>query len=129
MAKATGDLVATLPPDPVRESLKALQEEQKAVQARKRELAAKVKAAHRRQARLRKRARQLTDEDLVAVLMMRQKTTPGTGDADACSAAAGGGRPSDERSRDASPERTGTRPPSPADLPSGASEGDVRPRE
>lgn len=68
-------VVEALPADPVRESILKLRAEQAKVKAQKKALALQVRNEQRKQKRLRKRARQMTDEDLVAVLMMRKQST------------------------------------------------------
>lgn len=73
MTETKNAVVSALPADPVRASIEALKEEQAKLKAKKKELAAAMRSAQRKQARLRQRARQMTDEDLVAVLMMRKK--------------------------------------------------------
>jgi hypothetical protein len=71
-------ILRALPSDPVRGAIMKLREEQDAVRARKKELTRAMKNEKRKQTRLRKRARQMTDEDLVAALMMRKDAQAGS---------------------------------------------------
>lgn len=71
-------ILRALPSDPVRNAILKLREEQEAVRARKKELSRAMKNEKRKQTRLRKRARQMSDEDLVAVLMMRRDAQAGS---------------------------------------------------
>jgi len=73
VAVETGRVVAALPPDPLKADLKRLKEEQQNLRAARKKLSKEVKNAKRRTQRLKKRARTLTDDDLVAVLMMRKQ--------------------------------------------------------
>ena len=73
VAMETGRVVAALPPDPLKADLKRLKEEQQNLRAARKKLSKEVKNAKRRTQRLKKRARTLTDDDLVAVLMMRKQ--------------------------------------------------------
>jgi len=72
LAAAAGAVVSALPADPLVAKIAALKREQEEVKRRKLELRKQMKNATRSQARLRKRARLMTDEDLVAVLLMRK---------------------------------------------------------
>ena len=90
-------VVDALPADPVRVSIENLRVEQAKCKARKKEISKLMKNEKRKQARLRKRARQMTDEDLVSVLMMRKQralnkneadsSVPSSTSASSCSAA------------------------------------------
>ena len=57
------------------ESIKRLKEQQSAMKAAKKELQKELKNACKRKNRLKKRARQLTDMDLLEVLQMRKDGT------------------------------------------------------
>lgn len=65
-------VVETLPEDPMRESILELRRQQLRLRQEKMQLAKTIRNAKRRQQRLRGKAREMTDEDLVAVLMMRK---------------------------------------------------------
>lgn len=69
-AKQMSDL---LPEDPLAAHIGSLRDEQLALASKKRALAKELRNAQRKKARLRSRARQLTDSDLVAVMMMRKE--------------------------------------------------------
>ncbi len=71
-------ILRALPSDPVRDAIMKLRDEQEAVRTRKKELTRAVKNEKRKQTRLRKRVRQMSDEDLVAVLMMRRDAQAGS---------------------------------------------------
>ena len=73
---ATGTVTASLPADALSSSIQALKEQQMQLREEKQKLTKDLRNAERRKQRLRQRARQLTDEDLVQVLMFRksQKT-------------------------------------------------------
>ena len=58
------------------ESIKRLKDEQAAMKAAKAALQKELKNACKRKNRLKKRARQLTDLDLLEVLQMRKEVTP-----------------------------------------------------
>ena len=58
--------------DTLESRISDLRTEQQAMKARKKEIGKALKNFERRKTRLRQRARQLTDQDLVAVLMMRR---------------------------------------------------------
>ena len=75
-------VVDALPADPVRVSIENLRVEQAKCKARKKEISKLMKNEKRKQARLRKRARQMTDEDLVSVLMMRKQRALNKNEAD-----------------------------------------------
>lgn len=59
--------------DPLTKQILAMKEEQVRLKKEKQELKRKLKNAEGRRARLKKKARQLTDEDLVHVLMWRKE--------------------------------------------------------
>ena len=54
--------------------ISSLKEEQSALQKQRKDIAKNLRNAERRRARLKTKARQLTDSDLVQVLMMRRQT-------------------------------------------------------
>ena len=58
--------------DTLTEHLLRLKEEQQAAKEAKRKIAGEIRNAERRKSRLRKRAKLLTDEDLLQVLMLRK---------------------------------------------------------
>jgi len=62
-----------LPEDPLSAQINKLREEQQALANNKRLLAKELRNAQRKKQRVRSRARQLTDADLVAVMMMRKE--------------------------------------------------------
>ena len=66
MAKATG-------PSPLNKHIQQLKEQQAALKTQKKALQKNLRNAERKRRRLRERARQLTDDDLVSVLLMRQE--------------------------------------------------------
>ena len=66
-------LVAELPKDPLAAEIEALRKEQAELKAERKRLQLNLRNAQRKKARLGKRARQLSDNDLVAVLMMRKE--------------------------------------------------------
>lgn len=116
LAAATGAVVSALPADPLKDKILALKREQEEVKRRKKELRKQMKNATRSQARLRKRARLMTDEDLVAVLLMRKtakeaaaaRSCNGSAAAELPAGASGGGRASGSAEPTAgSPERAG----------------------
>ena len=59
--------------DPLTKQILAMKEEQVRLKKEKQELKRKLKNAESRRSRLKKKARQLTDEDLVHVLMWRKE--------------------------------------------------------
>ena len=72
-AAATLGWVATMEAaEPLSRSIERLQEEQARLRADRKQVAQELKNASKRKSRLRKRARQLSNDDLVAVLLMRQ---------------------------------------------------------
>ena len=66
-------LEEVLEEDPLTKQILAMKEEQVRLKKEKQELKRKLKNAEGRRARLKKKARQLTDEDLVHVLMWRKE--------------------------------------------------------
>jgi Spy/CpxP family protein refolding chaperone len=71
------------------ESIKELKEQQAAMKAAKKDLTRQLKNACKRRNRLKKRARQLTDADLVEVLQMRRDTLPRAEDSEPTAAGNG----------------------------------------
>ena len=65
-------VLETLPADPLRTQINQLREAQKKMRQEKKELSKALRNATKKQQRLRKRTRLMTDEDLVAVLLMRK---------------------------------------------------------
>jgi hypothetical protein len=65
-------VTAALPSDPLALKVERLKVEQDVMRKERQRLASEIKNTMRKQSRLRKRARQMTDDDLVAVLMMRK---------------------------------------------------------
>ena len=82
-------------PEPLLSGIAKLKEEQANLRAERKRVAKELKNAEKRRKRLRKRARQLSDQDLVAVLQMREttpapeSTTAGATDGDRGKSAAG----------------------------------------
>lgn len=72
LTETTGAVVSVLPADPMKSKLQALKAEQEAMRVKRQQLRKAMKNAKRQVSRLKKRARLLTDEDLVAVLLMRR---------------------------------------------------------
>jgi len=77
-------MMQALPADPIAASLEALSKQQIKLRKERKDLARQMKNAKKKVQRLKIRARQLTDDDLVAVLMMRKaaataKAEPGAG--------------------------------------------------
>lgn len=60
------------PDETLQNKIEALRAEQQAIKLKKRETAKALRNVERKKTRLRQKARQLTDDDLVAVLMMRK---------------------------------------------------------
>lgn len=92
-----------LPSDPLKTEIARLREEQAQVRKQKKDLSKALRNATKKQQRLRKRTRLMTDEDLVAVLLMRKESaagalgkTDGTASSDAgmSSGSSGSGGPS-----------------------------------
>jgi len=79
-ASTPGDGMAALAVSPRKESLmesiKRLKDQQAAMKVAKKDLQKELKNACKRKNRLKKRARQLTDLDLIEVLNMRKDCTP-----------------------------------------------------
>ena len=65
-------IVDSLPPDPIAAGLEALCRQQILLRKERKDLTRQVKNAKKKVARLKLRGRQLSDDDLVAVLMMRK---------------------------------------------------------
>ena len=65
-------VVETLPEDPMRESILDRKRQKLRLRQEKMQLSKTIRNAKRRQHRLRGKAREMTDEDLIAVLMMRK---------------------------------------------------------
>jgi hypothetical protein len=87
-------VVKALPLDPIRTEIDRLRREQLQIRQDKKKLTSQIRNAQRRAQRLRGRARQLSDEDLVAVLMMRKNDAQVRGAAKSSSSSsetAGGG--------------------------------------
>lgn len=72
LGTAMDKLKTALPDDALSESIQKLKDQQKALRDEKVKLTKDLRNAERRKKRLRSRARQLTDEDLVQVLMFRK---------------------------------------------------------
>ena len=64
---------------PIAEKISELRAEQQKVKNAKKKLAAEIRNAEKKKQRLRKRARMLTDADLVQVLVMRRKASSSEG--------------------------------------------------
>ena len=84
IAATKAAIVDSLPPDPIAAGLEELSTQQLKLRKERKDLARQVKHAKKKVKRLKLRARQLTDDDLVAVLMMRKsaaeaKAEPGAG--------------------------------------------------
>ena len=71
-ASATDTLLDKLPEDPLRQKIAKLKEEQETLRKARKEVRKQMKNTKRQQTRLRHRARLMSDEDLVAVLLMRK---------------------------------------------------------
>ncbi len=82
------------------ESIRQLKEQQAAMKAARVKLTKDLRNACKRRNRLKKRARQLTDQDLVEVLQMRRDVVAAAGCGEPTAAAAGPGE-SDEPAADA----------------------------
>ncbi len=67
-------VVETLPADPLKEHLDTLRAQQQRVRQEKKDLSKAVKAAKKKQQRLRHRTRLMSSEDLVAALLMHKET-------------------------------------------------------
>lgn len=72
-------VLLTLPVDPVKTEIARLREEQARVRKEKKDLSKALRNATKKQQRLRKRTRLMTDEDLVAVLLMRKGGSQASG--------------------------------------------------
>ena len=73
LASAIVTISDALPEDALSASIHKLKAKQNELRAQKQKLAKDLRNAERRKKRLRSRARQLTDEDLVQVLMLRKQ--------------------------------------------------------
>ncbi len=73
MSAASMKVQDVLEMDPVSARISQMREAQKEMRNQRKALAAQLKAAEKRRCRLRKRAKALTDDDLVQVLMMRKQ--------------------------------------------------------
>lgn len=73
MTAAKKAVVETLPEDPMRASILALKQQQARLREEKLQLAKQIRNTRKRQQRLKVKAREMSDEDLVAVLMMRKE--------------------------------------------------------
>ena len=73
LATAAANMTGALPEDGLTASIQELKKQQNALREQKAKLAKDLRNAERRKKRLRTRARQLTDEDLVQVLMLRKQ--------------------------------------------------------
>ena len=62
-------------PEPLLSGIARLKAEQTHLRAERKRVVKELKNAEKRRTRLRKRARQLSDADLIAVLQMRESTT------------------------------------------------------
>ena len=110
LAAATDAFSNALPEDALSASIQKLKKQQTELRNQKRDLAKELKNAERRKKRLRTRARQLTDEDLVQVLMLRKQqradrnavdvasTTSGASSSSASAVGSGGSSSSRARS-------------------------------
>jgi len=72
MSPGLKQVQSVLEKDELTQRILALKEEQARAAATRKKLAAEVRNAERRKARLRRRARMMTDEDLMQVLMIRK---------------------------------------------------------
>lgn len=72
-------VLETLPMDPLKTEIARLREEQARVRKEKKDLSKALRNATKKQQRLRKRTRLMTDEDLVAVLLMRKGSSQASG--------------------------------------------------
>ena len=73
LASATAAMSSALPQDALSRSIQTLKQRQADLRNTKKQITRELHNAERRKKRLRTRARQLTDEDLVQVLMMRKQ--------------------------------------------------------
>ena len=73
LMQATAAAQAALPEDPLSNAIQALKDKKAELKKAKVQLAKDLRNAERKKKRLRQRARQLTDEDLVQVLMLRKQ--------------------------------------------------------
>ena len=89
VAAATTLISTALPQDGLSTSIQALKAKQAEIRKQKQEVAKNLRNAERRKKRLRVRARQLTDEDLVQVLMLRKQQRSDRDSVDAASTTSG----------------------------------------
>lgn len=89
LMETTAAVGSVLPADPMKSKLQALKAEQDAMRVKKQQLRKAMKNAKRQVSRLKKRARLLTDEDLVAVLLMRRTRLEDGSTASSSSSSAG----------------------------------------
>jgi predicted nucleic acid-binding Zn-ribbon protein len=87
--------------DPLSEQISALRQEQETLRRQRKELSKTLKLAERKKTRLRKRAKAMTDEDLIQVLMMRKEqrefaAAEGTGDRHRVAETEAGGEEGDD---------------------------------
>ena len=73
LALTTGTINSALPDDALTAAIGKMKKKQAELRNQKKQLAKDLRNAERRKKRLRTRARQLTDEDLVQVLMLRKQ--------------------------------------------------------
>ena len=73
LALTTGTISSALPDDALTAAIGKMKKKQAELRNQKKQLAKDLRNAERRKKRLRTRARQLTDEDLVQVLMLRKQ--------------------------------------------------------
>ena len=69
---ATHALLDSLPEDPLQQKIAKLKEEQETLRRARKDVRKQMKNTKRQQTRLRHRARLMSDEDLVSVLLMRK---------------------------------------------------------
>ena len=73
VSAATQKVQDVLEKDPLSEQILALRQEQDALRRQRKDLSKTLRLAEKKKTRLRKRAKALTDEDLIQVLMMRKE--------------------------------------------------------
>ena len=73
VSAATQRVQDVLERDPLSEQILALRQEQDALRRQRKDLSKTLRLAEKKKTRLRKRAKALTDEDLIQVLMMRKE--------------------------------------------------------
>ena len=89
LAEATDTINSALPEDALSASIQQLKTKQAELRSQKKQWAKNLRNAERRKKRLRQRARQLTDEDLVQVLMLRKHQRSDRSAVDAASTTSG----------------------------------------